>query len=190
VFSSSYQNSGTQLFDSLHDPCGSLYKIKSDGTGLTQLTNSPGCAKKPTWSPDGQYIAFVANRNRDKGYYPDVGWNIYLMKADGSDIRQLTFFNNERANGGPVALSWSPVPGLRIGKTYVITELGDNLILRQQPSLKGGQIRLLKAGSPVTVVSGPVVDADEFFWRQVSLEDGTTGWVKEVGSWFIDLENK
>jgi TolB protein len=37
----------------------------------------------PDWSPDGRWIAFVSAR--------DGGSNLYLMRADGSALRQLTF---------------------------------------------------------------------------------------------------
>lgn len=36
-----------------------LYLVKADGTGLTQLTNTPGVDETyPSWSPDGSKIAF------------------------------------------------------------------------------------------------------------------------------------
>ncbi len=38
-----------------------LWKMKSDGTSTTQLTDGPGQESSPTWSPDGKWIAFQAN---------------------------------------------------------------------------------------------------------------------------------
>jgi hypothetical protein len=75
---------------------------------------------------------------------------------------------------------------LRIGHVYSITKLGENLVFCQTPSLNSAQIKKLKSGSQLTILSAPV-DADNFFWRKVRLEDGTEGWVKEVGGWFAPV---
>jgi len=48
---------------------------------------------------------------------------------------------------------------------------------------------MLKAGTQLTVLS-EAIDADGFFWRQVRLENGTEGWVKEVGGWFAPTDNQ
>ncbi len=53
----------------------------------------------PTWSPDGQHIAFASNRGGN-GYF------VYLMNPDGSGVKKLS----DTANAGP---AWSP-DGLRI----------------------------------------------------------------------------
>jgi TolB protein len=78
--------------------------VNADGTGLQQLTDSPGESKLPAWSPDGSTIAFVTNRDGwpslpdytplgyDRGRFGDE--EIYLMNADGSDQVNLT--NNPR----------------------------------------------------------------------------------------------
>jgi serine/threonine protein kinase len=49
----------------------------------------------PTWSPDGERIAFASNR--------DSGFEIYTMKVDGTDIRRLTFNNDD-----DLSPRWSP----------------------------------------------------------------------------------
>jgi Tol biopolymer transport system component len=41
----------------------------------------------PDWSPDGQRILFHSNNDGD----PDVSANLYTVRADGTDLRQLTF---------------------------------------------------------------------------------------------------
>ncbi|MEP7286623.1 MAG: hypothetical protein ABI947_12745 [Chloroflexota bacterium] len=70
-----------------------LYTIAIDGSALHQLTtNGRSCA--PAWSPDGQYIAFLINADSWHPY-------LYLMKPDGTEVRQLT----ECLGGIP---HWSP----------------------------------------------------------------------------------
>ena len=72
--------------------------MDDDGGNQRNLTNNPGDDKYPSWSPDGKWIAFTADRN-------DRDWNrqIYVMDADGGN--QLNLSNNDFDDRGP---SWSP----------------------------------------------------------------------------------
>ena len=67
--------------------------INVDGTGFRKLTEHPGNGRYPAWSPDGRQIAFSSDRNHRAG--------IFLMNADGSDVRRLT-------DGGEERPSWAP----------------------------------------------------------------------------------
>jgi TolB protein len=60
-----------------------IYVVDRDGTGLTRLTSAPGTEAYPAWSPDGTTIAFLSDRTG----IPQV----WLMHADGTEQRQLTF---------------------------------------------------------------------------------------------------
>jgi Tol biopolymer transport system component len=64
-----------------------LYAINTDGSGLVTLTNA-GTALTPGWSPDGTQIAFIKSGKSGAGPYL-----LYLMKADGSGVRQLVVDN-------------------------------------------------------------------------------------------------
>lgn len=74
-----------------------LYRIKSDGTGLTALThfseNTDILDITAEYSPDGKVIAFAGFTRGG------VISAIYLMNADGSNIRELT---------PPVLEAWVP----------------------------------------------------------------------------------
>jgi Tol biopolymer transport system component len=54
------------------------------------------------WSPDGSQLAFESQTNPDDG--SDIQYDIFLVNADGSNLRNLTQGRSER-NYGP---SWSP----------------------------------------------------------------------------------
>ncbi len=73
------------------DPYMDIYVCKFNGTGLTQLTDSPGYDAEGSYSHDGEQIVFTSNRDGD----PDI----YVMNADGSDVRQIV--NVDGYDGGP-----------------------------------------------------------------------------------------
>jgi Tol biopolymer transport system component len=66
---------------------GSIYVIEFDpetGTGgrVWRVTGKGSSEGWPTWSPDGQRIAFQSNRSGN--------WDIWIANADGSGLVQLT----------------------------------------------------------------------------------------------------
>jgi TolB protein len=64
-------------------PTRNIYLINSDGTGLTQLTSGEGDNSYPAFSPNGTKIVFTSDRTGVR--------QVWLMHADGSHQRQLTF---------------------------------------------------------------------------------------------------
>ncbi|HUF23409.1 MAG TPA: hypothetical protein VMN81_04710 [Vicinamibacterales bacterium] len=67
-----------------------IYRANADGSGLRNITNSPGYDAEPTIGPDGR-IVFTSVRDGDM--------EIYSMNGDGSDVRRLT--NRVGPDGGP-----------------------------------------------------------------------------------------
>lgn len=92
---------GKIVFDSDRTGDLEIYSANVDGTGVTQLTNSPGRDIMPALSPDGSKIAFLSDRNGDD--------QIYVMNNDGTGVAQLTGVNpGEGTNAFP---AWSPTGG-------------------------------------------------------------------------------
>jgi uncharacterized protein YraI len=82
-----------------------IYALNPDGSGLVALTRPASALLEslphnvaPVWSPDGQSIAFLSNR--------DGEWAVYVMAGDGSNQRRLDVgvavayrFQNEQVIG-------------------------------------------------------------------------------------------
>jgi len=72
---------------------GEIFTMNPDGTGITQITNSPTTKElDPAWSPDGQYIAYTSNKNPNGA--PFDRFDIWTMKADGTAPVKLTWASN------------------------------------------------------------------------------------------------
>ena len=63
-----------------------LFKMRSDGTGATDLTPGLEGAGTPTYSPDGKRIAFAM----DTAPGPSGFYTAAIMNSDGSGIANLT----------------------------------------------------------------------------------------------------
>jgi TolB protein len=72
-----------------------IYTMHADGSNLTNITNDPANDSDPAWSPSGNKLSFVSDRDGDN--------NIYVMNPDGGDLTQLT--DNPGYDG---YFSWSP----------------------------------------------------------------------------------
>ena len=75
-------------FSSWLDGRFDIFRINADGTGLYRLTKDFGSNEDPTWSNDGQFIAFAGQRviSRQKALH-----NIYIMDRDGEIIGNITY---------------------------------------------------------------------------------------------------
>ena len=75
-----------------------IYVMAVDGGNQQRLTENRQNDFYPSWSPDGERIAFEADR---KGDFENP--EIYVMDADGGNQQRLT--ENRRSDSSP---SWSP----------------------------------------------------------------------------------
>ncbi len=77
-------------FHSTRDGNWEVYVMNADGSGQTRLTDNPAADSAASWSPDGQRIAFVSDRDDPDPSDDDRISDIYLMNADGSGQTRLT----------------------------------------------------------------------------------------------------
>jgi imidazolonepropionase-like amidohydrolase/Tol biopolymer transport system component len=77
----------TIVFDML----GDLYTMpvggSADGSAVKCIAAGVQWDMQPRFSPDGRWIAFVSDRTGSNG---KAGDNIWVMKPDGTDVRQIT----------------------------------------------------------------------------------------------------
>lgn len=63
-----------------------IYAINPDGSGLIRLTDDPGAAFDPAYSPDGKRIVFTSTRDRKNEYELEL----YVMAAQGGKQQRMT----------------------------------------------------------------------------------------------------
>ena len=88
---------GQIVFVSLRDGNHEIFVMNADGSDQTNLSNNDANDFNPTWSPDGEKIAFTSDRENGN-------FDIYVMNAaDGSGQTRLT--DNPGDDFNP---TWSP----------------------------------------------------------------------------------
>src|SRR5262245_60154514 len=67
-----------------------VWVANPDMTHQVQLTNGPSDAWFPSWSPDGRRIVFASHRTDPDPTDDNEIMDVFTMRADGSDVRQVT----------------------------------------------------------------------------------------------------
>ena len=93
-----------------YDEFYEIYEYELATKQYRKLTDAKGYDAEGSWSPDGSLIAFASNRSayeqeltaeQRTAFETDPAWanEIYVMKADGSDVKRLT--TSAGYDGGP-----------------------------------------------------------------------------------------
>ncbi|MGH7223926.1 MAG: Tol-Pal system beta propeller repeat protein TolB [Gemmataceae bacterium] len=123
-----------------------LYIMDADGSGVQRLTDG-GYATSPSWSPNGQFIAFAWDRKYGPG--APGGQDIYVMEIATKRWIQLT-----HDTGRCDFPSWSPD--------------GRHLVYANSPDGRADHTRImtmLADGTHKRVLTGPGADMPNWSWR-------------------------
>jgi TolB protein len=108
-----------------------VFIMNGDGGDATNLSNNPALDDEPHISPDGSQVVFFSTRDGEA--------YLYLVNADGSDLRRLS---ENLSSGGDASPRWSP-DGARIafsqgGNIAVANADGSDLkvIMESQPGVE------------------------------------------------------
>lgn len=90
------------VFGRMIDGKMDLWRMKSDGTGETRITNTPDWEEgAPYYLPDNETIMFRAWRGADYGVKKPTPMTIFTIKHDGSELKPRTFTDD---------MNWAPYP--------------------------------------------------------------------------------
>jgi Tol biopolymer transport system component len=79
-----------------------IYVIDLQTQNTVKLTNDSMRGFSPEWSSDGKQISFISNSSDNKW---DTRSQVFIMNADGTNIRQMMEYNLDHFDGSPV---WCP----------------------------------------------------------------------------------
>ena len=103
-----------------------LFRIRTDGTGLHQITSGPGRVQDPSFAPNGKRLVFARS-----------GRGIFTIGLDGSGLRQLTLHAYDQ---NPV---YSPdgkrIAFVRANRLYVMQSNGRRARLLAHAPLVGSR---------------------------------------------------
>ncbi|TAK11446.1 MAG: serine/threonine-protein kinase [Anaerolineae bacterium] len=153
-----------------------LMDIGGSDEDAVQITDMPGGACQPNWSPDGTTLAFISPCDRNREEYSDS--TIFTIKADGSELTPLPTRAGDRdpaysPDGTQIAFT-----GTRSGLTQIyildlatgeVTNFSNTSTRTEQPtwSPDGAYIIYVLAGNQLwyrevaTGVSGRVSTSDD-----------------------------
>ena len=110
---------------------GDIYELPIEGGKATRLTSGMAYDTQPKISPDGEWIAFISDR--------DGSGHLWIAKRDGTEPRKLS--SGSQRPGSVISPSWAP---------------DSQYVLVTQTGSRGAQVRMyhINGGSGITVGGG------------------------------------
>ena len=159
---------------------GDIWLADRDGKNPTRLTQHPAAEFAPTFSPDGQWLAFSASYDRNT--------DVYVMPAKGGEARRLSWHP-----GVDVVVGWSP------DSKRVLFSSGREIGVSRsthlyEVSVNGGHEQ--KVMDAIAFEGNWSTDGKQLAYRPFpQAYSGSSGWRQHRGGttppiWIIDLAGK
>lgn len=116
---------GQIAFASTRTGDSQIFLVDLKGESAFQVTNMPGGACQPAWSPDGQRMVFISPCKGNEEVYTST--SLYIINGDGTGLTTL-----DASPGGNFDPAWSPdgksiaYTSVRTGQMEIFTILVDN----------------------------------------------------------------
>jgi Tol biopolymer transport system component len=123
-----------------HPGDANLYRIRTDGTGLHQLTHSRWDESDPSFAPNGRRVVFTQQRR-----------GIYTMGLDGGGLRQLTAYGGEHPVYSP---DGKRIAFIRDSRLWVMQSDGRHQRLLRHAPLVGARPSWSRDGKKIVVFRG------------------------------------
>jgi TolB protein len=154
-----------------------IWSMRANGGSPTNLTNDTHTDEQPSWSPDGSLIVFRSGRSHPGS----VGADLFVMRADGSDVTAFLHESNGYSDGANPAFSPD-------GSTIVFTANNGqgSAQLWEAPAGGGQNTRVTDDANQPQNETGdwqPVVPAPTLKFRPHSGVVGTS--IKVTGAGFV-----
>ncbi|MDP8237644.1 MAG: S41 family peptidase [Candidatus Hatepunaea meridiana] len=156
---------------------GDLWTVPIEGGRASRLTVSSAYEHSPRWSPDGEWIAFSANRCGND--------DVYIIPSSGGQSKQLTFHESDDQ-----VCSWAPDAGSVIFHSRRDDRYPDKPILYCVPIEGGTPFAIMKSFGTDGVISS---DGRKMLYTRSG--KNTSWWRRHYkGSaspqiWIYDFEN-
>ena len=165
-FQAAYSPDGTKIaFSSLRTGTQHLYVMDADGSNVVQLTFQGTFNGGPSWSPDGQKILFVSDRNSAEE-------DVYIIDVDGSN--ETRFTTGSATETFPV---WAPrKAGVAVGQnalfltvtpapeelsTQELTQKLRPMVVKIETDLGSGSGFFVRQGGYILTNNHVIVDATQ-----------------------------
>jgi imidazolonepropionase-like amidohydrolase/Tol biopolymer transport system component len=140
---------GTVVFDLL----GDLWTVPLSGGQATPLTRGMGFDAMPRFSPDGERVVYVSDR--------DGGENLWILSLDLTDTTQLTTGKGDSY----LSPEWTP------DGDYVVATKGSKLWMWHREG--GGGVQLIEEPGNLRTVGAAFGDDDRWVWFSGRFSQGS-----------------